>query len=241
MKDSSRFVIPLFVLFSLLLGVLPMYAHRPGPNYIYECTRCYKLIQNKSNASGNTIGAKIYSDRKVMARMLPSYPVITKCTSCNTYLCLSDMTPIGNCYIGDDDCKASWANAPYAEFLSQVDLKKALESKIARTKSNELRLRMELWWSYNDGIRDNQNKALDGKDVVEWEKNCRALLNLVDSDSTFIQQRELLQAELYRNLSDFKKAITIIDKKNTINDEATYFQAIKKECLKKNRWVVRIL
>ena len=58
----------------------------PGPNYIYKCPSCGNFIKIGSLISGNTYGAKLYSDGKRVAPMMPEFPDLTKCKKCNAIL-----------------------------------------------------------------------------------------------------------------------------------------------------------
>lgn len=39
-----------------------------GPTYVYKCSNCDNLLQKGSIISGNSIGAKLYSDGEKTAR-----------------------------------------------------------------------------------------------------------------------------------------------------------------------------
>lgn len=64
-----------------------------GPDLFYKCPVCGANLHSYSLRSGNTFGAKVYSDGKMFAPMLPEYPNITKCGGCGTILMLSRLEP----------------------------------------------------------------------------------------------------------------------------------------------------
>ena len=60
----------------------------PGPTFIHKCTTCGNLLTKQSSRSGNTFGATIYSDGKVIAPSNREFPLITKCSKCEQILWL---------------------------------------------------------------------------------------------------------------------------------------------------------
>ncbi len=57
-------------------------AFTPGPTIVRECPKCRVPIEEPTMASGNTIGARFWSDGKMVAPMLPNYPWLVKCSKC---------------------------------------------------------------------------------------------------------------------------------------------------------------
>ena len=49
---------------------------------VRECPHCKAHVVEEETLSGNTIGAKIYTDGKREARMLPDHPALVKCPMC---------------------------------------------------------------------------------------------------------------------------------------------------------------
>ena len=56
---------------------------RPGPRTIRSCPHCSEPFEEPTIASGNTFGAKIWSDGKMDAPMLPEHHAFVSCPSCN--------------------------------------------------------------------------------------------------------------------------------------------------------------
>ncbi len=102
----------------------------PGPNYVYKCPRCGNLLTVGSILSGNTIGAKIYSDGKRIAPMLPDFPDLTKCKKCETIFWLNILRKIGR-YEWGDKMNSKWAKADDADFLDIEDYFRALDDNVA--------------------------------------------------------------------------------------------------------------
>jgi hypothetical protein len=183
--------------------------------------------------SGNTFGATLYSDGKQIAPMLPRFPNLTKCKKCNSTFWLSDLKEIGECGWGANENPAEWENAPYADFLNIEDLFRALNEY----KDNEMSIRQDIWWSYNDRVRNNQKLFMENSpnDEAMWKENCESLIDLLDNNDT---SQKIMIAELYRNLVQFEKCVEIIE--NLPKD----FDWIKKQfidkCKQKNQFVFSI-
>ena len=91
----------------------------PGPDYVYQCPDCGNLITRGSLRSGNTFGAKIYSDGKRIAPMLPEFPDLTKCRKCNSIFWLSKLVELGS-YKWNDEIDANWQKIGRASCRERV-------------------------------------------------------------------------------------------------------------------------
>ena len=67
----------------------------PGPEYIYKCPNCGNLLSRGSLMSGNTFGAKLFSDGKRITPMLPEFPNLTKCKKCNRFIWVNKLQEVG--------------------------------------------------------------------------------------------------------------------------------------------------
>ena len=66
----------------------------PGPTLVYECTSCKNPFKRRTIASGNTFGARIRSDGRMFAPMLPTTPPIVACPHCNLAIKIFELEPI---------------------------------------------------------------------------------------------------------------------------------------------------
>ncbi|MCX8020480.1 MAG: hypothetical protein N2747_08315 [Chitinophagaceae bacterium] len=130
-----------------------------------------------------------------------------------------------------------WLNADSAKFPEIEDYFKALNEGVALYKEQELYIRKQIWWAYNDRIREGKNPFVDANDEIRWRENCVKLMSLLDFNN--INQR-LMIAELKRNLGDFEGSLEILQ---TINDPR--FEVMKnkiiQECEKQNKRVIKII
>lgn len=205
----------------------------PGPNLVYKCPNCGNLITKGSLMSGNSFGAKIFSDGKRIAPMLPEFPDLTKCKKCSTFLWLSKLKEVGT-YEWGDPKNSFWQYADKGEFLTIDDHFNAINSKVAENKDEELFIRQRIWWTYNDRIRNGQNIFNDVNDELRWKKNAEILMDLFDQSDI---NQKIMVAEINRNLGNFEECILII-----LSIETADLKWLKdifiSECRKNNKWVV---
>jgi len=183
--------------------------------------------------SWNTIGAKGYSDGKVIAPMCRDFPDLTKCKKCDSIFWLSGLKEIGTFDYGKKE-QSEWPDADDAEFLGLDDYFRALDTGIAKTNANELFIRFRILWAYNDRYRKCTDMFIDKNDEKKWKENCEKIVALVDQSDI---GNKLLVAEIKRNFGDFQGCLDII---NSIDDSKYNFLKKKfiEECEKGNRWVI---
>ena len=170
----------------------------PGPTYVYQCPKCNNLLKKSSLLSGNTIGSIIYSDGKKVNPMMPEFPNLTICTKCQYIFRISEIKAIGK--YGDDGTKfypskPEWEKAPYAEFLTVYEYFRLLEEMPPKNTQVELELRIQIWLSFNDRVRDNSGELYNQQnDSVLYNANCERILELIDA--RYSEEKNKIQKEL---------------------------------------------
>lgn len=204
----------------------------PGPDIIYKCPKCGSFLKNKSLMSGNTIGACHYSDGKVIAMMMPELPYITKCQKCNTIFWLEEECEIGSYDLWDKlNVNTEWINADQANFLTIDEYFEALDINQPEFIKQEYYLRLRIWWAYNDRVRWKGNKLfINEQDGALWKANLKKLLELLDLDD---DNDKIMAGEIYRNLGDFEKCMSIIQSISD-SDFKNVKDAFIKECNARN-------
>lgn len=207
----------------------------PGPDYIYQCPHCGNFLARESLISGNTVDAKFYSDGRRIAPMLPRFPNLVKCKKCNNFLWLNKMKEVGT----RDRWKSQdseWQNVSRVAFLGIDDYFGALECGMASDKMDEIYIRGEIWWAYNDRLRKGEKIFISERDQQRWRENCIQLMKLFDDSN---EQQRLIIAEINRNLGNFEECENIM---STINDDDLKWvkEKILSECLKRNQWVIQL-
>ncbi len=214
----------------------------PGPDSIFQCPQCDNCISVGSLMSGNTFGAKLYSDGKYVAPMLPEFPKITRCSKCKTIFWISKAKKIGQRGFGIADIfegrieDQKYQNAQTARFLSLQLYILAIESPIYTSFEEEFYIRKRLWWHFNDRVRDGKSLFISKFKSQRWSENINRLMELLDA---IYDNEKVMLAELNRNLGKFEKCMDIL---NSIEDPD--FNSIKaafeKKCNDKNTKVFKL-
>ncbi len=207
----------------------------PAPDSVYQCPKCDNLLKNRNLLSGNTFGARIFSDSKRIAPMLPEYPNLTKCRKCNTIFWLCKLQEIGTLDWSNEQ-NPNWENADSADFLTIDDYLNAIETGLAENVDEEVLIRMLIWWAFNDRLRNGKEIFRNESDEIRWKENCLALMALLDLKN---DSQKIMLAELNRNLGDFEKCISIIDSIETDNMKWVQ-EKYRQECEIKNKWVFQL-
>ena len=207
----------------------------PGPNCIYHCPECPNLLSNGSLLSGNTTGAKIYSDGKQIAPMLPQFPTLTKCPKCETIFWLSKAQEIGK-YNWRRFLGKSCENAERARFLTNGEYWMALENKIYDSKEEEILIRKAFWWSLNDKERNGIPNTFSDEEKNRLFSNLKRLLELLDKKKV---HQKIMTAEIYRIMGDFEQCEIILGSINYPHLE-WMITAYKSKCQEKNDRVFQL-
>jgi hypothetical protein len=67
----------------------------PGPDQIIACPKCQALAKYMTLRSGNTFGARLWTDGKRAAPMLPLPPEVVKCQHCGECYWLEAADKVG--------------------------------------------------------------------------------------------------------------------------------------------------
>ena len=182
----------------------------PGPTLIKKCKSCEGLMKQRTIASGNTFGARYWTDGKVDASMLPLTPSAVRCPHCHSLLWISSLEEVGEIPgsrgFGEPrpEYDRSFDSHPFIENLETDDYLMAL-SKGELSKDQEIYLRTIYWRLMNDPRRGNHiSIALS----VEEQENLRNLLSLVDQMD---ESSRLIRAEIYRELGEFEDCEKALD------------------------------
>jgi hypothetical protein len=144
----------------------------PGPLMIYGCPQCGTEVMQDSLSSGNTFGARVWSDCYMDAPMLPEYAEVTKCAGCERYFWLEDATIVREVFAFGpeaDDLRRS-ETVKYARQLTQQQLTALLRDE-EHTAERERYLRLRLWWKGNDAERKGRNWQRSEEEQKQYLKN----------------------------------------------------------------------
>lgn len=184
----------------------------PGPEEIVACPHCGGLGKVATLLSGNTFGARVWTDGKQVAPMLPSPPAVARCSGCRKCYWLADaerVGTIGSRRVGSGIVDPAWAAARKVEEPSEEEYYAALAQGLAVNRQQERNLRVLAWWRGNDAFRDTSrvrtgNIAPTSGGRTENLKALARLLGEKDLDD------RIMKAEVLRELRDFDAAIDIL-------------------------------
>jgi hypothetical protein len=186
----------------------------PGPDIIIACLNCGALATVPSLLSGNTIGARWWTDGKMEAMMLPQYPEITKCHGCAAFYWVSDARRIGEIDYNDDskrrEVPEAWRDAENIRELSEDEYLQAIAGGLGKPRKRELYLRTRAWWAGNDAFRtpetDKPGQPAPPRSPAATANLERLFKLLRTKDIT----ERLLKGEAARQLGRFKEAWDIL-------------------------------
>jgi hypothetical protein len=216
----------------------------PGPNQIIACPHCGALEYYETLMSGNTFGAKLYSDGKQIAPYMPAPPPFVECHVCHQLFWLKDAMEIGtvspwNSSANDDP---SWVAAPQVQSASEEKLYEAIERLVADGSSEQLKqVRILAWHKRNDLYREDASTPIELTAVAR--KNMQDLSIELSGGGRKGDEVALgdglMIAELLREQGLFEPAIAFLDKNNWASLQ-TFADQLTELCRQKNSRVVEL-
>ena len=178
----------------------------PGETIYRECSSCDGLLIQRSVLSGNTIGARYWTDGKMDAPMLPQYPALVRCAHCQTLLWLPEATEHEFAAPPPMFQNVEGATEPIAP--TESDYLEAIKTGLAPDKEREIYCRVHAWHGFNDARRDQKN----AKNLSELSDvaavNMKALFALLDRVKP---DQRMLRAEIARELGRFPEALGLLN------------------------------
>jgi len=174
----------------------------PGQIIIRQCSKCSGLLKQKTIITGNTFGAKCWTDGKMEAPMLPESLDLVKCPHCNSLIWINRQVKV--------DEIEPWGYEKYTEALHYViPLFKDYIDYITTGKiqsKTERQLRLRAWWAGNDKRRNRDNETTFSVEEID---NLKLLLNLLEEKDEKII---IMKAEIMRELGDFDASKNLLSK-----------------------------
>lgn len=195
-----------------------------GPTIIRRCISCSKPIGQTTIASGNTFGAEFWTDGKMDAPMLPDQLALVSCPHCGTPVWINELEILGevprrklNDAFPDAKMEYETFSLDYFGILANKRRFEIIVSK-PKTRAKERYLRIRAWWSGNDQRRTGKKKP---------PLSPLETFNLVSLASLLNESRKkdvLIKAEIMRELGLFEYALSLLDKIEDPELEATAAQ-----------------
>jgi hypothetical protein len=183
-----------------------------GPTIIRECPGCHEELSQYTIGSGNTFGAKFWTDRKMEARMLPDLPKLVRCPKCSVLFWVSDAKELGRselAFVRGPNWDKKWDAAPSLERPTEADLLSYAESH-KLTEGREIYVRQRTWWLANDPFRRPASTSQKQTWSAAQRQNLMALSELLDE--TDPHERHL-KAEIARELGQFDECEKLLEGK----------------------------
>ena len=189
-----RILLPILILILFpAASVLRVQGLTPGPDEYRACPLCRQVYRETTIASGNTFGARSWTDGWRDAPMLPDRPPVVRCGGCGEPFWRNEARVVPAPETGRS--KDTLAARP-------EDLRRLLVSA-GRDTAKEKTLRTRLWWLANASRREGAAPAAS----VEWTSTDREnLVRLTEILDERQPGERLRKAEAFRELGRFDEA-----------------------------------
>ena len=214
------------------------------PAWIHKCYNCENVLSVDSYHAGNSVIRRDFSDGRVVPPYGPVYPVIIKCSKCETIFWTNNLIRFRT-YVKSQKAGSNikiderWEKSERAAFLTLDEYIEALTKCINRSTCEDLNndeeeyIRGRIIWGFNDRTRSGEPLFQHDSDKSIYTDNIYWLLkNLNMNDSSY----RIRIAELQRNLGEFEKCMEILKVDRRTPTDWMY-DAFEKECNLKNTLV----
>ena len=175
----------------------------PANAKIVKCPFCGERKELMNLASGNTFGAKHWSDQKMIAPMLPRVSPVQKCPKCGKYY-LEYKQP----YKEGDDWSSERGELTYQEWKEAYEQFKADKS----IKRDDMQvIRHHLIMAFND----EYYRYSDTPAPAQEEAFFVDIINDYIASNKWNSQNMLFKAELYREAGEMTKCEEVLSQIST--------------------------
>ena len=178
----------------------------PGETIYRDCPSCGEMLVERTLLSGNTIGARYWTDGKMEAPMFPHSPALVRCAHCRNLLWLPEAPQHEFETAPKMFETVQGALDPIAP--SESDYLEAIENGLAPDKERELYCRVHAWHRFNDARRDEKNAENLSELPDQTAANMKALFAMLERNKP---DERMLRAELARELGRFPEALQLLN------------------------------
>jgi len=205
----------ILLILMLLFGIANATTY--GKPIYKKCSQCSGVITVTQLNSGNTFGAKYWTDGKREAPMLPDSFWLVKCPHCKALLWIDEQEKTGR-------------TSNTEKYIEPVldDYYKILNND-KPSKEKERYLRIRAWWKSNDKRRNSQNYlplSLQDRD------NLKELFELLLATKNYF-----MQTEIKRELGEFDAAKKILDQ-SEVTKKSKKVESLMRELIDKKSTAV---
>jgi hypothetical protein len=181
--------------------------------------------------SGNTFGARVWTDGKQVAPMLPRPPAVVKCHHCGDCFWLADAKEVGTVERWGDTggrVDPAWTAAQVVQEPTEEEYYEAIRRGLATDTAQERTLRILAWWRRNDTFRDASRCEAGSisSGSGEWRTNLQALVSLLNEAD---ENDRLMKAEVLRELGEFDSAQQLLGRVTSV-DYTTVVHQLRSLC-----------
>ena len=178
----------------------------PGPTIIHECTSCGSHVAEETQASGNSCGAKYWTDGRREAPMDPDQDWLVICPHCHSLVWIDEGTQIG---MTDHPRfnSSTYPDAQPALSPEHQDYLRYSKECGSLDYEKERYVRLRAWWLSNDVRRTTSQKVPLSSDEIE---NLRAYIRLLDFSDPVDR---ISKAEALRELGEYDEAVHMLSTK----------------------------
>jgi len=207
------------------------------PAWIHKCYNCEKTLSVDYYHAGSSVIRRDFSDGRAVPPYGPVYPVIIKCSKCETIFWTNNLIRIRT-YVKSPKAGSNikiderWEKSERAAFLTLDEYIEALTKCINRSTCEELNyeeeeyIRLRILWGFNDRMRGGEPLFQHDSDKAAFTENIYWLLKDLNMNDSFHRTKI---AELHRNLGEFEKCMEVLKMdRRTPND--WMYDAFEKEC-----------
>lgn len=179
-------------------------AWTPGPTIVRKCPKCSGIVLEMTSASGNTIGARLWTDGKFWAPMLPDRPMLAKCPHCAWVFWIEKSDRVGVLRLGDTTNQysgAKWLDKP-----TEDDYYALANSGTCGPEEEEY-VRVQGFWASNDARRFTDTTLVAQRSPAA-RRNLKQLYNLLPESQP---DSRVLKAEIAREIGDFDSCLSLLN------------------------------
>ena len=170
----------------------------PANAKIVKCPFCGERKELLNLASGNTFGAKHWSDQKMIAPMLPRVSPVQKCPKCGKYY-LEYKQP----YKEGDDWSSERGELSYQEWKEAYEQFKSDK----RIKRDDMQvIRHHIIMAFNDEFYRNGSNLVTSQEEAFFIE----IINDYIASNKWNSQNMLFKAELYREAGEMTKCEEVL-------------------------------
>lgn len=175
----------------------------PANAKIVKCPFCGERKELLNLASGNTFGAKHWSDQKMIAPMLPRVSPVQKCSKCGKYY-LEYKQP----YKEGDDWSSERGELSYQEWKEAYEQFK-VDNSIKRDDMQVIRHHIIM--AFNDEFYRNGSNLVTSQEEAFFIE----IINDYIASNKWNSQNMLFKAELYREAGEMTKCEEVLSQIST--------------------------